>query len=308
MAAEDKPFASAGQDKVVIVRLQGGLANQMFQYAAGRALASRRGTELLFDPSVYETDGQRQYRLDSWNVQGRLAAPAEVTRVAGGRPRSLRKGLSRLWQLRLPPHRRSIYQEPGFSYDPRFWQVPQRVLLVGFFQTERYFEGVQEQIRQEFTLRQPPSQRFQSWAGQIASRPCAAVHIRRGDYIQDPYIANKHGHCDFDYYARAVQLLGERCATQLHFFLFSDDPGWVEREMDFPYPHSLVESAPDGLEAEDLLLMSRCQHLIIANSSFSWWAAWLGGYPSRIVIAPQRWFRDPGIDTRDLYPPSWIKI
>ncbi|WP_028587948.1 alpha-1,2-fucosyltransferase [Desulfocurvus vexinensis] len=291
---------------MIAVRLMGGLGNQMFQYAAGRALAARTGGELVFDLSALRADPRRGYALGPYPVRGREAAPGELERFP---PRPPARG--RAWALAarlraaLAPRGAGPvrFDEPHFHYAPAFAALAGDVYLDGYWQSARYFAPVAEAVRAELTL-PALSPAAAELAARIAAGPSVGLHVRRGDYVSDPRIARTHGALPPDYHRRALALAAEGLGRP-EVFVFTDDPGWVATGLDLGAPFTLVR----GLSAhEDLHLLSLCRGRAIANSSFSWWAAWLGG-PGR-VVAPARWFGPERMRTRrldDLCPPGWVR-
>jgi hypothetical protein len=293
---------------MVITKLKGGLGNQMFQYAAARRLAHTLQTALKLDLSYYETDTLRTYSLQPLNITSNLARPDEPIELKKpANPRSWPYLLFRLrYKLRL--HRRwTVMAEGHFRpFRPDILTATGNVYLDGFWQSEKYFIDIAEIIRREFTMKPQPDPHSQELAQMITATSSVALHIRRTDYVLDPQTNQTHGTCDLDYYYACVQGMTERVVAP-HFFVFSDDPAWAMAHLRLDHPVTFVTHNGTARDYEDLRLMSLCQHQIIANSSFSWWAAWLNPNPDKIVMAPRRWFHDPSLDTRDLLPEKWLK-
>jgi hypothetical protein len=288
----------------VSVRIAGGLGNQMFQYAAARALALRHGVPLELDLSFYDPGRHRSYELDAFALGPHsVVAPPPP----GVFPRT-RAALARAWRQwrnsRAP--RLAVYREPHFHFDPRFAQLVPPVRLVGHFQSARYFEGCEATIRQEFAP--PPA--TDALSRQIAQRMGShgvALHLRRGDYVTNPKNAVLFAVCGVDYYTRALALL----PAGAEVFVFSDDMAWAREHLPgLPGQRPLVfvddGSRRSGLA--DLWLMAQARHHVIANSSLSWWGAWLAAPASGLKIAPARWFVDPAMDDRDLVPAAWTRL
>lgn len=293
---------------MIIVRINGGLGNQMFQYAMGRRLALQHNTDLLLDLSFFDQkDGphtQRPFELDVFNVKYRRATAEEL------RP-FLQAGASRIRRVRdrLLPSAASHpwFIQQGFGFDQRALEVPSSVCLHGYWQSEKYFKEVETQLRADLTFASSPQGANASTAARIGNTNAVSIHVRRGDYVSDPTIRDYHGACDAAYYLAAVQRI-LTVHPDASFFIFSDDPAWAKANMQFEAPITVVDHNHGAASFEDMRLMSMCKHHIIANSSFSWWGAWLNPDPTKTVIAPRRWFTDPGIDTRDLLPTGWIKL
>jgi hypothetical protein len=162
-------------------------------------------------------------------------------------------------------------------------------------------------VRREFCLRDAATGRNAQLAARIASCTAVSLHIRRGDYVSNPTHNAMHGVCGLDYYRRAVQHIGKHVDEPV-FFLFSDDPAWVAENLKIDASTVLVDHNGPDTPCEDLRLMSRCAHHVIANSSFSWWGAWLNSSSKKRIVAPTPWFQDPSIDTRDLIPEGWVTL
>jgi hypothetical protein len=197
-------------------------------------------------------------------------------------------------------------KERQFHFDPAFFHFPDNVYLEGYWQSEKYFKKVETLIRQEFQLRVAPGDRVQELAGRIREGNSISIHIRRGDFASNPATNATHGVCPDDYYQRAVETI-IRQMDDARFWIFSDDPEWVKGNITLNNPSCCV-SDYHFRYYEDMYLMSCCRHHIIANSSFSWWGAYLGSDPGKIVIAPRSWFKKPDIITTDLLPESWIQL
>lgn len=291
---------------MVIVRLTGGLGNQMFQYAAGRALADRLGAELLLDTRAFkhalafQAYTRRSYALAPFSLRARLASAADLKNwplwvvEAGMRLRFVRP-LFRRWHF-----------EPSITYDASMLTLHQPVCLVGYWQSERYFIDAADRIRADFTLRQPLAGANAGLLALARSDRSVGLHVRRGDFVSIDVAAQVHGQCSVDYYRRAIALLRERC-PECRFLVFSDDPRWARAQLPLD-PSAVFVTGNDPSPELDLALMSACKHHIIANSSFSWWAGWLGYSPDQIVIAPAPWYASPNLDARDLAVSRWQYI
>lgn len=269
----------------ITVRLKGGLGNQMFQYAAGRALSLRHNVPLMLDLSAFGSDPKRSYALQPFAIEAGLV--------------SLSLWL-RLWRKVTGRY----YREQSFAHDPKVSELSPGMLLNGFFQSEKYFLDHADKIRHEFSLKEPLSQKAHDYLREMERTPnSVAVHVRRGDYVSDAKTAAFHGNCSWEYYEKAMRLMRARLGDVL-FFFFSDEPEWLAAQQ-------VRGTIVSGLSPhEDMHLMSCCRHQIIANSSFSWWGAWLNQSPDKIVVAPRRWFADEKMErqTGDLIPNGWVRV
>ncbi|HLP97529.1 MAG TPA: alpha-1,2-fucosyltransferase [Sideroxyarcus sp.] len=292
---------------MIISHIIGGLGNQMFQYAAARALSLRRGQPLYLDVSEFAGyDLHHGFELDRvFNCPAAIATRAEMAGVLGWQSfRRVRRAMARPSMARW--RRDELIVEPCFQYWEGIDRAPQDCYLMGYWQSDRYFQDCADTIRAEFAFQSPLAGRNAQLARQMDDVNAVSLHVRRGDYANNPKAASTHGLCPPDYYREAVQLMAARIARP-HLFIFSDDMVWVKENLKFELPCEFVEHNRGTESYNDMRLMSLCKHHIIANSSFSWWGAWLNPDPGKIVVAPQRWFAKQ-IDTRDLLPKDWVRL
>jgi hypothetical protein len=292
---------------MIAVQMCGGLGNQMFQYAAGRQLAIRHGTELVLDASDFSagkaSDTAREYELWRFRTKARLAQADEIRMLRIGR--------------RMPLITRSLskwypYREYGYGYNPEFQRLPSSTYLVGYWQSHRYFSDAAAQIASEFTSVLPLSKANIALGAEITQREAVAVHIRRGDYVSLKSAANFHGLLPQSYYLDAIARI-QSSISNPYFAVFSDDPQWCMDQMPFGAEEGICVSHNVGVDAwQDLMLMACCQHHVIANSSFSWWGAWLAdqriGLRDRLVFAPAAWFKQLPQVSEDRFPPHWMVL
>jgi len=293
---------------MVIVKLSGGLANQMFPYAAGRRLAKSLETELKFDVSgftVYEEQQSldfRRYSLGVFNVKEDFATIDECEALTSREPSLLEKMFCR------KPRRPSTYiKERHYHFDQEILQLKGDIYLQGNWNSEKYFADIKDIIRQDFTFKHPPTGRNLELLNEISSVESVSIHVRRGDYVSNSKANQVHGTCNLSFYQAGVALIAG-CVAKPHFFIFSDDLQWVREHLSLSLPCTFVDHNGPLDGHEDLRLMSQCKHNIIANSGFSWWGAWLNSNPGKIVVAPKAWFQVKKYDTNDLIPPSWVRL
>lgn len=248
---------------MIIVRLISGLGNQLFQYAAARRLALKLRAELKFDLSFYEQFKQRRFQLDEYNVVGSTATPEEIARVKSIRP--------------------SLGQETRPArFMTEVLDYPDDVYLNGFWGDERYFLDIADRLRAEITLKNPPSTAAARWKDRIEAAECSvSIHIRHGDFVVNR-AENYRGILPLEYYYDCINALRQE-HERLTVFAFSDDLPWVKK---YFRPNAAVEYVEGTRDVEELLLMSRCTHNIVANSTFSWWGAWLNPNPDKKVFRP----------------------
>jgi hypothetical protein len=296
---------------MIIVKLTGGLGNQMFQYAAARRLAHANRAELKLDTGWFgrETSGDtpRRYELGVFPLSADTATPGESQRLRGTDTRRWPRVVKRLITAVGYAAPKSYVAEKHFHFDPDILRLKSDVYLDGYWQSEKYFLDTAEIIRKDFTLKAAPQGSSAALLCEIAECESVSLHFRRGDYITNSSAAAYHGIASLDYYARAIENVRIRIAS-LRLFVFSDDMEWVKGNLHTDIPVTYVEGNGPDNAAEDLLLMSACRHHIIANSSFSWWGAWLGSNPDKVVVAPSAWFSAEGADTSDLIPERWLRI
>lgn len=293
--------------RVIISQVIGGLGNQMFQYAAGRALSILRGVPLRLDVSGFNGYGLHQgFELDQvFSCPVTLAEPQDVRAVLGWQSSRLARRIFARPALRFL-RKRHFMVEPHFHYWREISDVSLPCYMVGYWQSERYFSNVAETIRADFTFRQPMSSQNLKFAEEIGAVNAVSLHIRRGDYVSNPKTLSTHGVCPLTYYETAIRYIAERVEAP-HIFVFSDDVDWVRTNLNVEHPCCYVDHNRGMESYNDMRLMSLCRHHIIANSSFSWWGAWLNSREDKIVIAPQTWFANGG-NTQDLLPVGWTAL
>lgn len=288
----------------------GGLGNQMFQYAAARALSYRKNTGLKMDISFYDGSQDRysfrRYGLSCFELPQNFASTKEICRLKGEYANKIQRFIYEYRQRFLPYYCKSHYREQ-INYDPNFINASKDVYLNGYWQSEKYFKDIEKIIRKDFTIKIAQDSLNKEMAGAILKIESVSIHIRRDDYAPNPIANQKFIACPLEYYYEAIEKLASK-VTNPRFFVFSDDPDWVKENLKVSYPVVFVTHNTKSKDYEDLRLMSLCRHHIIANSTFSWWGAWLCENQRKIVIAPKKWFNDKSIDTSDITPETWLRI
>jgi hypothetical protein len=276
---------------VVIVRLKGGLGNQFFQYATGYSLSKRLGCELKLDISFYEQKTSRAFDLGAFSIESEIATERESIDL--GAPLNFENKLIR--KLKLSPLLLPNYLEESksFIYDARIDLIDQPIYLDGYWQNLNYFEQYREELSRLFVPRIKISEQFEQYLDQIKASQSVSIHVRRGDYVNDPHTQSIHGTCDLNYYKKAIEFIGSKVKSPT-YFIFSDDIDWCVQNFDFLKDKVYIGKTTSALE--DFQLMRNCQSNIIANSTFSWWAAWLTSKQNNSlaaeVVLPSRWLKN----------------
>lgn len=294
---------------MIITQLNGGLGNQLFQYAAGKALAEYHQTNLKFDLSLLRAYKTYKYELDVFSIKASIAETKDIKTFAGLTSSVyLNKVLFQLRRKKLLRYPRFYYREPYFHYDNNFFQLPDNSYIEGYWQSEKYFSNIANVVQKELKLKKELSSYSKKILEKINSSKSVSLHIRRGDYITDTKANRVHGVCSLDYYKRAIEKAREIVGGDVIFFVFSNDIEWTKNSLPIQATVSFVKNPQEGFPYEDMYLMSQCQHHIIANSSFSWWGAWLNSSNDKLVIAPKQWFKDKSLNSKDLISSCWVEM
>lgn len=293
---------------MVLIKLQGGLGNQMFQYAFANVLAKKNETKVVLDDSIYsfkekkEGYTPRNFQLSIFNNEYVFAQKKDI---------SLFTNLSLVHRIkkRLKLNYRKKFNEPTFEYSSEANSLQSPVFAVGYFQSFKYFTGFENYIRDLFVF--PTNKLSKETIDLIQilkNENTIAVHVRRGDYVTDEVTNQFHGCCSLEYYTEAISLIVSQIENPIIVF-FSDDSEWVKENFKNPTFDKMFIDHNKGIDSWiDMFLMSICGHNIIANSSFSWWAAWLNSNPQKKVIAPKKWFQSKEIDMNSIIPKEWLMI
>lgn len=290
---------------MITVILSGGLGNQMFEYAAGRALSLRHKTSLKTDLYILEKKTRataRNYELTVFNIET-ATSKSMLNKIAV-------KGFGFLKSNsigRTLLHKIGIFRdEKAQNYDLRFADLLNETTLFGYFQNENYFKSISNQLRIDFTFKTPLSAKNDEIRNVIEQNTSVSIHIRRGDYENTNTNLSL---LEISYYQRAIEYITTRLENP-YFFIFSDGIDWVKENLDLSaFNHLFVDWNKNEDSYIDMQLMSLCKHNIIANSSFSWWGAWLNTNPGKLVIAPDKWYKeDNGVYPNGFLPEQWIVL
>ncbi len=278
---------------MITVRLKGGLGNQMFQYALGRVLSIKNKTNLKLDISFFDLRlsnmTKRNYYLDVFNIKAEVKNKNKIL-----------TNIFSLFRKIMGIHG----QEKNFNFDPYILSLGPNTYLEGYWHSPKYFEGYEDVIRKDFTLKNSVAQNIQDLMNEIENQNSLCIHVRRGDYVGNKYYKVVNN----EYYKKGIEKISSMTNIG-KIYVFSDDINWCKENLSFGAPTMFVGDEYAGIKGEGhMSLMSCCRYFIIANSSFSWWGAWLSNYPDKIVVCPKQWFSNSAIDTNDLIPESWIRI
>lgn len=277
----------------------------MFQYAFGKTYAHKNKCDVLFDRSWFDLEqGEhpRPLRLTRYNVSAQFASKLQVEQCINKRRASRLPGfLRQLFKKKKYTSNKRLEQCAGF-FDPSLMEPSVNCFFEGYFQTDKYFKDIRGKILSDFTLASPLDESNQQMLHAIQNSNAISIHIRRGDYLN---LQDTHPVCSMEYYQTAMKSVA-RSVDKPHFFIFSDDPNWVKSDFPLAYDKTVVDINNEENGIFDIELMRHCQHNIIANSSFSWWGAWLNENPDKMVVAPKQWFSGKAAD--DILPEEWIKL
>ncbi|MCC9643730.1 alpha-1,2-fucosyltransferase [Rhodopirellula sp. JC740] len=283
-------------NKACVISISGGLGNQMLQYAAARAYSIHHGCSLFLDLKFYSSRRHRSFELDAFPIQAeKWVKPSLISEFVN----KLRGGSESI----------PVYQEQSKRFDPQFFETSPPLKLRGYFFSEKYFSPYADQIRSELTPPVARDQPAREMARRLSENMSTSLHVRRGDYVSNPNARQRFWSCTSEYFEAAIEMLPADSTV----FVFSDDIEWAKQNIRSSRKTVFVNdelkragSPETGLR--DLWLMTHAKSHVIANSSFSWWGAWLSGSEANLTIAPKKWFNDPQVDDSDIIPSTWLRI
>lgn len=287
---------------MIVVKIFGGLGNQMFQYSFGRALSVKTGLEVVY---YVDCQGERQFGLSTFNIKGKFEDVLDIKGISSIKNKLMASLNRRLNYKLIPIYKQKYIYDSNLSFNKNIFLISDNTFLEGYWQSEKYFEGIEDLLYNELKFVSDIDERNSEIIKMTSTVNSVSLHVRRGDYVTDAKANAVHGLCDKSYYYNAINYILKNVPDP-HFFIFSDDMDWVKKELTIN--GSVVYVDFNKKDSDDLRLMSKCKHNIIANSTFSWWGAWLNNNPQKIVIAPKKWFESPERSSNDLIPPSWIKV
>lgn len=296
---------------MIVTELISGLGNQLFQYAAGLALAEHHQTELKIDKSWFELEFEKQtpreYGLSPFRLAQDFASKEEIMKAKFGTGFHLQRRIADKLDSMKPYYKRRVYLEPHFHFDPHFFEATKNTYLSGYWQSEKYFAPVANQVRAAFQLKEEMKGLNAELRKAMMHSMSISLHVRRTDMVNNPDVAKTHGSCSLEYYQAAATQIATGL-TDPEFFIFSDDPAWCKENLHLNHPVHYIDNNQGEHAYFDMQLMSSCRHHIIANSSFSWWGAWLNASEDKRVIGPKNWFATNERDTSDITPSGWARI
>jgi hypothetical protein len=290
---------------MIIIKIQGGLGNQMFQFALGQNLLEKTKEQVKFDLSGLDTpkeETKRFFELDKFDIKIPTASVSDVNFFTQEKKHPILTKIKRLFGIKVPS-----YIIDTHSFNKEVFRITGDAYLDGYWQTEKYFPNDKEVVRKAFVPHFPLSKIANEIADKI-DNSSVSIHIRRGDYITNKKVANVIGSCGLSYYKKALSMATENF-TNPKIFVFTDDIDWVKENLKTYNSIFFISEKDNGLEDwEEIILMSKCKRHVLSNSSFSWWGAWLDSREDKMVIAPKQWFKNPKFENKDITPSSWIQI
>jgi hypothetical protein len=277
----------------------GGLGNQMFQYAAAKALAKKLETKFALDLSFLKKDPKgaytkRDFELDAFKMQIPIMPESFENYF-------IHWNYKRFFNIRYLMSGYKLYKEKAFVFDKDFFELGKKIYLIGIFQNEKYFTHIRNELLIDFQFRDELLSGIKHLEKEVIENNSVAVHVRRGDYIKNPNALNYHGICSMDYYTNAMNYMKSKINSPV-FYIFSDDIEYCKKS----FKDKNVVFMENQNAYQDMHLMKTCRHHIIANSSFSWWGAWLSEYPEKMVIAPKYWLREKEARLLNVVPENWL--
>ena len=314
---------------MIIIRLMGGLGNQLFQYAFGKQISSLNNVELKLDTTTgFKGDYYgRSYCLDQFSINAKFATQEEICKFLGPSRSTgniyknrimlkLKRIITNDKLISLYQSARNIYSkrskivyETKAEYDPQIVENKYKeAYFKGYWQSEKYFAGVSDPLRKDYRIIRETPENAKAAQEEILKSNSCGIHLRRYQNVPfkglDKAAIKIYEELGMDYYSRALEIMRSKLGN-IQLFVFSDDINWAKEKIGPWQKTSFVQT---GVDILDFRLFSLCKHQVIANSTYSWWAAWLNSNKNKVVIAPSRWFRHRYVDHGSLYPSSWNVI
>lgn len=293
---------------MIIVRLEGGLGNQMFQYALGKAVAKKHNTSLRLDTTflldrTLKNTVFRNYDLDILNLEVKIAQQEDIEQVLTAVPEySLSEKIKfRFLKSTIPYFRKNeFYEKQFYAFDPNVFNTQKNVYFYGYWQNQHYFNHIKDELQKDFSFRNPLSENENTLLSEINSENAVAINVRRTDYISDQETNEFMGVITGSYYPEAIKIVKQKISKP-RFYIFSDDIEWCREHFKDLENHVIVDHSYKGHKFSSYLrLMSSCKHFIIPNSTFAWWAVWINQNNNKVIVQPKNWVNDKSKDTSGL--------
>jgi hypothetical protein len=281
---------------MVISRITGGLGNQMFQYSIAKAVALKNNDYFKLDLFFYPTQDLRKYELSLFNIEENIISNEELQNIVGSH--SIFSKIFKKFGL----NKAYFIEKEIVAFDSNVFNNAKNKYLIGYWQNENYFNEIREEILKDFKPKEDISIEAQTHLAKIKNVNSISIHVRRGDYLNNLHTNNVHGICNLNYYKNAIKIVSNEVYAPM-YFIFSDDILWCKENFDFLDNKVFIDGTESAID--DLELMKNCKHNIIANSTFSWWGAWLNENDKKIVIAPKKWFN---INNLNIASDLWILL
>lgn len=292
---------------MIITKIIGGLGNQIFQYAIARRIAHDVGQDFYLDTADFSWY-RRPYFLDRFNIQGKTLPESDAKKW---RAHEGKHSWRRWLEERKPMVRRNYRLEPEsiyYTFDENVLRLPPKgdLYLNGYWQHEKYFMPIREILLRDFTLKPEHAAADNPIMRSVREAESVGIHFRRGD----DQVNKMYGTPTLEYYAEGVEEIAKRNPGKtLKLFVFSNDIAWVKENFKSEYETKILEPQDNLTDYQEFSALASCKHQVIANSTFSWWAAWLNDHAGRVIVGPKEWLiNERRYDTSELLPPSWIRL
>ncbi len=314
---------------MVVTNIMMGLGNQMFQYAAGRALSLHLQTPLKVCTNSYAGYNLREYELEKYfEIAPDIATEEDLSTFTFSHPvrRSWNKffpnkrikGLPynerlgartayEIFYLYSPPHLRKVYEERQFYYDKNFFKATNPVFLKGYWMSYKYFQKYEDIIKNDFTIRENLITHLKPISNEMHNAESIAIHVRCTDR-KIPENLKLYGEIAASYFSNGINYIQKQKGNDLHLYVFSDDEVMAKKYIPQHLPVTFVSNNITKNNIEDFYLIMQCKNVVMTNSTFSWWAAYLNKQKRKIVVVPKRWYNKSHFNYKDIYYPGWIKI
>lgn len=268
-------------------------------------LALKHNTQLKLDISFFETYEWHEYSLSPFLLEAVVASKAEVHEMIKKNNRYYERLKQRIFKTQP-----IVINEKSLEFNSSYLQIRNNRYLIGYWQSEKYFINIESFLRKELMIKIEPSAINLQILKEIkTNNQSVSLHIRRGNYVNVESVNKVHGTTKLNYYYEAIKTISKICEQPV-FYIFSDDIDWAKENLKLSYKHVYIDHNSAKNDYEDLRLMSACKHNILANSTFSWWGAWLNVNKEKIIIAPREWFADPekNKESESIIPKTWVRL